>query len=689
VVRLWNWWWGLIALLTLILIWHIPNAPHFVWLNLLASVALLRVLPPTDEHSGKVRLHQTLKLYYRLSLVALLLIAVPFMIDQMRTGLYPQLQRPSQTLPQPAVAPVATRSVPPLPEGALREAEEARGDQFLARAKREASPHYHEPAEKVLIDVDPKARVQTGPWLPTWRWSAVHLAWNGPVSRDQRLAVWLIPPAGNLALNGLRVGSVVLLGLLLAGLMGRWRPSKSLGVGFLALVLIGPGYLPERAQAASFPPPELLETLETRLLEPPECLPACAAIPRLAVETDPDRLTLRLELAAQTDVSLPLPVDLLAWRPQQVLFDGQLADGLIRSSDGSLWIRAPAGVHQLLLGGALPGRERITLPLPLRPHHVEVSGEGWHVERVGENGVPGNQLQLIRLDAGTDQAASQFAASTLPPLLRIERTLRLGLDRRVETQVVRLSPADVSVLVRVPLLTGESVTTEGVRVEGNEVLVSLRSGQRNLTWRSTLIPLSPLVLTASPAIDFIETWRADPSPIWHVQLAGIPVVHHQDKAQHWLPEWRPWPGERVILSLSRPEGLSGPTLTIDSSELRVNPGRRTTEVALALSLRSTQGGQHRIVLPEAAQLQRVAIDGRTQPFRQEGPHLTLPVVPGTQHFQLEWRQPTGIGSRFFTPPVDLGAPSVNASITIALGADRWILLLGGPALGPAVLFWGG
>jgi hypothetical protein len=55
--------------------------------------------------------------------------------------------------------------------------------------------------------------------------------------------------------------------------------------------------------------------------------------------------------------------------------------------------------------------------------------------------------------------------------------------------------------------------------------------------------------------------------------------------------------------------------------------------------------------------------------------------------ELLWRQPQGIRRRFRTPEVDLGIPSVNSEVRIALAGGRWTLLTGGPRLGPAVLFW--
>ena len=120
------------------------------------------------------------------------------------------------------------------------------------------------------------------------------------------------------------------------------------------------------------------------------------------------------------------------------------------------------------------------------------------------------------------------------------------------------------------------------------------------------------------------------SPIWHMSSEGIAVIHHQT-ANRWLPEWRPWPGEKVILHLNRPQGILGQTVTIDFSELEIKPGQRITDSRLNLRLRSSQGGQQQITLPANAELQSVVIDGQSRPIRQEGRRVLLPIVPGAQN----------------------------------------------------------
>ena len=61
------------------------------------------------------------------------------------------------------------------------------------------------------------------------------------------------------------------------------------------------------------------------------------------------------------------------------------------------------------------------------------------------------------VSAGSAPAADDPSAQ-VPPLLRVERFLRIGRDWRVETHIRRLSPAEFPVAVEVPLLPGEAVT---------------------------------------------------------------------------------------------------------------------------------------------------------------------------------------------------------------------------------------
>lgn len=689
VARLWHWPAGVLAVAALALLWHEPGAPRLVWLNLLVAAALLRVLP-----AG--RLAAFVRFYRGAAMLGLVAISVPFMVEQIRTGIYPQLELPwfspvdterqgeGGAVPQEEALeaePPAVASAPaPVPPQPMR--------------KRMLSEYGSDYSSQRFDEVDPGAVTQTGPGLPQWRWKAVTLGWNGPVMQDQEVGLWLISPRLEMLLKFLRVVLLLALALvftreILPG--GRFRlwPGRggdvAPGLGLmLAVAVLAAGVPGARAE---FPPQALLDELKSRLLESPECLPQCAQIPSMRLRIEGDVLQQELEIHAQRDVAVPLPAQEGQWLPGRISVDGVAADGLRRSQDGVLWLHVTAGRHLVALSGALPAREQVQLPLPLKPRRVETAGAGWTVAGVGENGVPDAQLQLSRIHK-SESTTAILEPLPLPAFLEVQRTLRLGLDWRVATRIRRLSPADAPVVVDVPLLQGESVLTQGLPVRGGKVSVSLLPGQSELQWESILERRAEILLKAPETSQWVEAWRVDVSPIWHLQSDGIAVAHHQDSSGNWLPEWRPWPGEAVTLTLSRPQGIAGKSLTIESSRLQVSPGKRATDSILTLSLRSSQGGQQAIRLPAGAVLQSVAIDGQSRPIRQQDGNVTLPIHPGQQSVVLNWRDEVGIAARYVTAGVDLGAASVNSFITLNLPRDRWVLLAGGPRLGPAVLFWG-
>ena len=685
--HLWGWGWGALALLTLALTWQLAGAPHLVWLHVLGAYALLRLLPAEPARAAMARVRRFVGLYYRAALVVLAVIALPFLVTQVRNGIYPQLDRPWPVSGGPATA--AFDSAPaPLAEAPDTEAMEATVRKAQPRRRAEMPLAGAPPAPRPLAVVDPKAQVQTGPGVPDFTWKSWTLAWRGPLPPDHQMMLWLRSPGWGLLLALAQTGLILLLGLKLAGLLGRVTRGTMRGAPAAAVLLaMGLSGTPSPSAADTFPSQELLDTLKARLTEPPDCLPACADIPRMLLRTGPGGLQLRLDITAAEAVAVPLPGGADAWTPTGLRLDDVSVDSLRRGADGTYLIALPAGRWHLTLSGPLSARSQVALPLPLRPRRVEVAGEGWRVEGLDANGRPQGQLQLVRLSPESGPGTG-LAPAELPPLLRVERTLRLGLDWRVETRVLRLSPPQFPVALEVPLLPGERVLQEGVAVRDGRLLVNLAPGATQSTWQSSLEPVDGLRLTAAGDDRLSEEWRVEASPLWHLAWEGIPVVRQASGPDPWVPTWRPWPGEEVQLRLSRPAGVPGPTLTLDQASYRLVPGRRLTDATLELSLRSSQGGEHAIRLPPGADLTRVRIDGVERPLRLEEGRLTLPLVPATERVEVTWRQPDPLTTRYSPAVPDLGMAGVNARVQVSVPRDRWILFLGGPAVGPAVLFWG-
>lgn len=204
VARLWNWRSGFLALATLAIIWHEPGAPRFVWLNILATVALLRVLPP-----GKVQL--LTKFYRNAALLTLIVMGVLFSISQVRIALYPQLERPRQALSR---APV---SVPVSSAEFAEDSVQGLGASTSKMARATGAAPLKSAVPKYRARIDPKATIQTGPGLPQWSWNSVTLSWNGPVDRQQEIGLILLSPR---MLFVIKIFQVMLLWLLFLLLIG-------------------------------------------------------------------------------------------------------------------------------------------------------------------------------------------------------------------------------------------------------------------------------------------------------------------------------------------------------------------------------------------------------------------------------------------------------------------------------------
>ncbi len=689
IARLWSWQWGIVGIVTMSLIWHESGiVPQFIWLNLLAVIAILKVLP-----QGKVK--KVLSWYQSISVVILLLIAIPFMVTQVRTGIYPQLEKAG-------VQAMAEQGFSHAP-GIRRKAAKLKQDRVMGRSVSDYIVSGTITGDKLArsreYDVqafDPKANVQTGPGLPQWHWNKVYLSWNGPVQIGQKISLILISPFAHSILNFLRVIFVALLCLLMLKSIPKisipWVPSITKIILFFILVpVVFLNINKVQAQTLNVPNKNILNELKKRLIQPPECLPTCAQIQSMVMRVNKKQLQIRLNVHAFQKVAIPLPAKVKQWLPSKVMVDGRPATAMYRAKDGVLWIELPRGRFNLVLSGKLANKKYIQLPLQLKPGIVQSKLVGWSIEGVQENGVPDAQLQLSREQEATLNNNSKFQdeqMEALPPFLIIERHLKLGLDWFVETTVRRVSPVGSAVVVRIPLLKGESVLTDGIRSQNGQVLINMSPRQRNLFWRSSLNKSNKIKLTAIKDSFSTELWRVSVSPIWHLAYKGIAVIQHKNQQGRWSPKWHPWPGESVTLTITRPQGISGNTLTIDKSNIGIKPGKRMMEVQLDLSLRSSQGGQYTLTLPEKTNLQSVKISNVAQSIRLEGNNLTLPITPGNQTIRLVWRNAVPMQGLFKTPVIDLKQNSVNDSIKVKFPRDRWVLFMGGPSLGPAILFWG-
>ncbi len=681
--RLYGALWGVVALLCLGLSWHETDAPRWIWLWWIAICALLHSVP-----EGNIR--RWLSWLRHAGSVAWLVVALPFLAHALQSAIYPQIEK------QPWIP---TMDNEPLSEDSAPPSMKARPEQpkaLVAMAAKTPPAEYPAPETRLFArpssippSANESAKVQTGPGLPSWRWSTIEMDWHGPVDTTQRLQLWLLPPF----VTSLWKVAMVLLTCLLAFRLSGWKPSWPprwpQAFASLCLFLLLPLAWPSgEARADTFPPAPLLNELEKRLLEPAACFTraSCAHVPWMKLEIHDNELRLYMDIHAMASVAVPIPGERQAWTPQSITIDGRPARALYR--DERFWIHLQPGVHHFAMRASLHSLDRLQIRLPLPPAQAKATTPGWQLRGIHDNGSTEESLQLTRLHSSQEATTPALRTSTLPPLLRLTRTLHIGLQWQGEYALTRLSPKGGTIAVDIPLLAGESVLSEGVEVRDGHAHIQLSPDAREYHWRTRIDPSDTLRLQASDSGQWFEAWRLDISPLWHAKMDGPPRIQHQQQG-HRLPQWRPWPGESLRIHLTRPEAVQGPTKTLDSARLDIDAGERGSDIDLRLRIRSSQATEHRLRLPPGVDLRSVHIDGEIRPLQMgEQGDVSIPLHPGMQEIRLQWHQNTPLTSIFHTPKIDVGMSGVNADITLNLPHNRWILLLSGPALGPAVLFWG-
>lgn len=691
---------GVIALLAMALSYHETGASAWLWLNLLVAIALMRVAP-----TGRLR--QAVQAYLGLSVVVLVLVLVPFIAGQLRIAIYPQLE-PQYTAEYATLTP-PTEDMPAVPiESGVQHLESRPAAASFELADKTRSVVADSLEEIAVTDAAgkaprrysryaPNAVVQAGPGVPSWQWNSYRLTWSGPVDAAQSMRLIVLPRWAVTALRFFEVAMLLLFAAVLAAEIAgkRWRlpggpglgtarSSALLGAGLVALTMS----MSPNAEAQT-PDRELLRELESRLLEPPDCVPRCAEIAAAEVRAGGDGIGMTLTVHAADDVAIPLPGSERGWHPQAIALDGTAAAQILRAPDGALWLRVSPGRHTVVLRGAAPAVDSLEIPFPTPPRVIEVDSDGWLVAGIKDRRLLSGSLQLTRLQSAEGgEVAPRWESSRFPAFVRVERNVELDLEWRVTTTVVRRAPAEGALTLEIPLLDGETVLSEHVTAADGTVLVSMDPTQRVVTWVSSLRRESPLTFEAAVGEPWSEVWRIGVGSIWRARFSGVPESEsRQDNESARVAEFHPRGGEQLTMTTTRPEASEGTTLAFDAVNLAVSQGDRSSTTRLTLQYRSTRGAQHVLRLPDGAEISEVRIDDRIEPLRADGRELTVPILPGSHTIAITWRESTGVERVATTPDVDLGAPASNITMRLALPQNRWLLGTSGPRLGPAVLYW--
>ena len=706
--------WAGVAFLALALTMHDHATLLTQVLVLLVFGLVLAALPK------EAKLYKSVNTLRGFVLAVVVLLAVPFTLLHVQNALYPHLAKEAlfsinvpglnqfdgsrgvvakssrsdmvmeQNFAAPETAPVPRqlRAAPMLKMGGGNMALNAMA---MDEMKEEIMP------TASLTEIDPNTRVPTGPGLPEWRQkqNSVSLNWAEGVTEGETFRLWMLSPFGFRLLELLKV---LAFGLLLAKLFKTdlcWPRFKG-GKKAAAAALLTVGMLntaPAMAQDM-FPPQHLLKDLEKRLLEPAACAPNCAFAEKAALQARGDSITLTFTFTAEEEVLAQLPTLKPVVFPSNVVVNN--VNAFTVAHQNRPYVLLPKGRSTVAVRYDAGDYNNLNLDLGQTIAAFDNSLVGWRIGGLNTEGNPnGRVVSLSRTPEGVRAPQKQDKKAEKPtykPLefagyAKVHRHLAFNNNWEITTRIMLEHGAPFT--LDLPLLEGEKLLETQHDVKNGKV--RLQVSHRPIVLRSEIEPTEALTLVAADDKSFREVWQLGVSTKWHVaQESGVAPIMHQQNGM-WQPEWQPYGGDEVTLSIKKPMGIDGQELTIHNGRIESALRGKTQVNTLTLNIETTRPQTHNVTLGRGLKLKEFYVNGRalSQAAADEGELLEvgLPLRHGMNNARIVWEETEQNLLHIQTPEVNLNAPFVNLTQSISDVSKRWVVWTYGPANGPYVKLW--
>ena len=535
-------------------------------------------------------------------------------------------------------------------------------------------------------------KIQTGPSRPTWIWNSADLNWEGPVKKDHKFSLFMLSPLMTKVLNILKVALILLLILkLLSYKTGRdlimfkkwFSKTAALTIAIPLLIL---GF--NQTINADIPSDTLLNELQTRLKkeslgERVDCSPHCASMIEGTVKIKDNKINVELKFDSFSDLFIPLP-EHKQWYPKSIKVNGKRANLIFNNETKKLSALLSKGKNSVVIEGPVFGNS-VQLSFPFNIHNMKVKTPDWSVSGLVDGDVTSGTIQF---DKHVRQAITKAEENYLPdpvePFLIVTRTLTLRHEWEIFTTVTRVVPYDGPINFSIPLIKGESVTTEDIHISDGKVDIALGGYESTISWHSRLKKEHEITLSADKDLKWSEVWKIDASSQWHLETEGLAKMKLHNRQ---LPVWKPRSGEKLKISISKPEAIIGPTKTVENISLDYNPGKGSANATLEMEIRSSIGDTTKIVLPKNAKLESVQIDGIKKIVSRKKNEITIPLQPGKQKVTIFWKDNSGFTFIKKSPKITLDEKTNNISIDMKIPDSRWVLFIDGPRIGPVMVVW--
>jgi len=719
--RLFRWWWGGLFFTGLLFMAHEPGAPFYIWIVIIATTALYKMVIISDGADVRRWRARLIKSVHFSLLILLCGIGLVFISAQLRYAMYPQLESfhaegGGSDMVEADMTAVMDESENMHQKRRMVKSSMMQADdgKFMKSNKSNVMLQRRF-KEKKYVQKSQNMVTQTGPGVPDWQWRSVFIDY-GRTSEEQGAAFYWTGPAINAILSFIRVLFLIVMILRLVNInLAQFLKDKKhaahsavvLGLGLLLML----GMTGSDAYA-DIPDSSLLVELEKRLKEPHDCFPSCAFIPEASIILPDAKVVgknkqfveIALTVNAALKTVIPLPSGNDTWQLYDLTIDGTPHLAVVAEKN-ALWTLVPKGVHKIRLRGIAYGHKKFRFTFPLKPAFVETKSNGWLVSGINRDNQIDNIIQAIQpgnavsnRDGGLNDPALKNSNNLITDFLRVKRTLNLGIEWKVVTIVERFvkSKDPRNIIIELPLMEGELVKSDSTdfNIDKGIITVNLAADKERVVWYSSIPITSAVSLSMKPDAGWAEVWELKQSAMWHSDFTGLPVIYPENTTGSF---WYPWPGETLDIAVNRLESAPGESMTVDAVKVDYYSGKGYNRIVLRTRIRTTSGRTHTIMSPDNSVIEKISINGRDFPLTGNPAPVSLPLQPGTQTVDIEWNEAEKWGASWIksllvprkieVPKIDIGHRLNNIDVYVHLPEKLWLLFTNGPKLGPAVLAW--
>jgi len=690
---------SLFASVTLALGYHEMNMPVFLWFNFVVAFSFAsKVTRP--------KLLKIFNIYKWLSVSVLLLALLPFLADQIRFTLYPQLEM-SQALTSGDYVDETSITL-----DVRTESEQDNVESFgaVSKLKKAKLP------QKIIVtgsrikksDLDSAyeqgAIIQAGKGKPDWRWQKAGYSWNGPVDGAEEVRVSIL---SEIWVKFLRLSLVLFSILWLLAIFSKnldlksklknlvskqLKSATSAAILFLAICLVP---YAQPVLASEYPSDKLLNELQNRIYPMPLCQPDCVSLSAAKMTVDGQSLTLYLNYQSGTKVAALIP-DSLDWRINEISINGKPLKNVWRNKSGR-WISLSAGQSNVTIKASLKDKSDLTIIFPERPMKISHQIKGWELSGVTSQRLASDSLQLTRIvPIKTDENISDRSNATgvaqeqsIADLFLVTRRFIFGSQWRSTTQVDRQAPQTGSLTTSIPLLPFEKPLemTESIKNEMMQVVIP--SDDDRVSWESSISGEPKFELTALDQTSISESWEIVVFPNWNIKIEGIPAVLPTNMSQDdfWIYQYFPRGGEKLAFSISKPPAATGASVAITNVEQIHRLSKRKTVTELVIDYRATRAEPLLIQIGDA-ELKDIHHDQDQVNLGKLDGVVSIGLKPGKHQLRLRLESKLAMDFKLEIDQVSLNQQFTNSSVMVNLPENRWLIAASGPGYGPAVIYWG-